>query len=135
MAIRPMRNLTIVFGTLAILAGMMMEANAMDHPFLIVKKSDYAELQARAAHTPWKEMKSDAIDYINSHSYEPGPIDEDHRSCFGSMKNIVSSGALCRKITIMAGSTNSSGDIDFQMMLHDAHYCVRHIYVGVQKLD
>ena len=41
--IRPMRNLTIVFVTLAIVAGMTMEVNAMDHPFLIVKKSDYAD--------------------------------------------------------------------------------------------
>lgn len=39
----------------------------------------------------------------------------------------------CRKITIMAGSQCTLDAPDFENMRHDAHYCVRHIYVGVQK--
>jgi len=39
----------------------------------------------------------------------------------------------CRKITIMAGSQTTLDAPDFENMRHDAHYCVRHIYVGVQK--
>ena len=39
----------------------------------------------------------------------------------------------CRKITIMAGSQTTLDAPDFDNMRHDAHYCVRHIYVGVQK--
>lgn len=39
----------------------------------------------------------------------------------------------CTKITIMAGSQTTLDPLDFVNMRHDAHYCVRHIYVGVQK--
>ena len=39
----------------------------------------------------------------------------------------------CRKITLMAGSQHTVDAQDFTNMRHDAHYCVRHIYVGVQK--
>jgi hypothetical protein len=39
----------------------------------------------------------------------------------------------CSKITIMAGSQTTLDAPDFENMRHDAHYCVRHIYVGVQK--
>ena len=38
----------------------------------------------------------------------------------------------CRKITLMAGSQHTLDAHDFQNMRHDAHYAVRHIYVGVQ---
>ena len=37
------------------------------------------------------------------------------------------------KITIMGGSQHTLDGPDFTNMRHDAHYCVRHIYVGVQK--
>jgi hypothetical protein len=33
----------------------------------------------------------------------------------------------------MAGSQCTLDAPDFENMRHDAHYCVRHIYVGVQK--
>jgi hypothetical protein len=39
----------------------------------------------------------------------------------------------CKKVTIMAGSQHTLDAPDFTNMRHDAHYCVRHIYVGVQK--
>jgi len=39
----------------------------------------------------------------------------------------------CRKITIMAGSQHTLDAPDFTNMRHDAHYAVRHIYVGVQR--
>jgi hypothetical protein len=39
----------------------------------------------------------------------------------------------CRKITIMAGSQHTLDATDLTNMRPDAHYCVRHIYVGVQK--
>jgi len=39
----------------------------------------------------------------------------------------------CRKITLMAGSQHTLDALDFRNMRHDAHYAVRHIYVGVQK--
>jgi hypothetical protein len=39
----------------------------------------------------------------------------------------------CVKVTIMAGSQTTLDAPDFTNMRHDAHYCVRHIYVGVQK--
>jgi len=39
----------------------------------------------------------------------------------------------CRKITIMAGSQHVMDALDLKNMRHDAHYAVRHIYVGVQK--
>jgi len=38
----------------------------------------------------------------------------------------------CTKITIMAGSQHTLDAMDFANMRHDAHYCVRHIYVDVQ---
>ena len=42
---------------------------AQEHPFLIVKKSQYAELQARASNWPWNVVKADAISKINSAYY------------------------------------------------------------------
>jgi hypothetical protein len=39
----------------------------------------------------------------------------------------------CSKITLMAGSQHTLDELDFENMRHDAHYCVRHIYVAVQK--
>lgn len=38
----------------------------------------------------------------------------------------------CRKITLMAGSAHILDAPDFENMRHDAHYCIRHIYVSVQ---
>jgi hypothetical protein len=39
----------------------------------------------------------------------------------------------CKKITVMAGSQHTLDALDFKNMRHDAHYAVRHVYVGVQK--
>jgi hypothetical protein len=39
----------------------------------------------------------------------------------------------CRKITLMAGSQQTLDVHDFANMRHDAHYAVRHVYVGVQR--
>jgi hypothetical protein len=39
----------------------------------------------------------------------------------------------CRKITLMAGSQHTMDQHDLANMRHDAHYAVRHIYVGVQR--
>lgn len=39
----------------------------------------------------------------------------------------------CSKITIMAGSQHIMDASDLKNMRHDAHYCIRHIYVGVQR--
>ncbi len=39
----------------------------------------------------------------------------------------------CSKITLMAGSQHTLDALDFANMRHDAHYAVRHIYVGVRK--
>lgn len=39
----------------------------------------------------------------------------------------------CRKITLMAGSQHTLDAPDFTNMRHDAHYAVRHIYVGVRR--
>ncbi len=38
----------------------------------------------------------------------------------------------CAKITLMAGSQHTLDAPDFENMRHDAHYAVRHVYVGVQ---
>ena len=38
----------------------------------------------------------------------------------------------CGKITLMAGSQHTLDARDFENMRHDAHFAVRHIYVGVQ---
>ncbi|MCK4624222.1 MAG: carboxypeptidase regulatory-like domain-containing protein [Phycisphaerae bacterium] len=61
------------------------------HPFLIVQKSDYAKLRARAAKSPWKKMKADAISYVNSHSFNSQAGIRDKT---GKMKSIVGAGAL-----------------------------------------
>jgi hypothetical protein len=36
-------------------------AEAINHPFLIVKEADYPELQERATRSPWREMKAEAV--------------------------------------------------------------------------
>ncbi|MBN1676569.1 MAG: chitobiase/beta-hexosaminidase C-terminal domain-containing protein [Kiritimatiellae bacterium] len=49
-----------------LLGRFLLEPAVAEHPFLIVKESNYAELQARAAKSPWKEMKSTAMKWISS---------------------------------------------------------------------
>jgi len=58
-------------------------------------------------------------------------IDESYRDA--GMSCAVFRTPPCRKITIMAGSQCTLDAPDFTNMRHDAHYCIRHIYVGVQR--
>jgi len=79
---------------MGVLAGTVVAA---DHPRIIVKESDYAELRPRAAKSPWKEMKADAISYINSHTYQYDPGNQGDRYIrdrYSSMAGIMSAGAL-----------------------------------------
>ena len=69
----------------------------VDHPRLIFRKSDIPSLRARAARTPWKEMKADAIAYIKSHTYKYDPSNQGDRyirNRYSSMAGIASAGAL-----------------------------------------
>ena len=57
-------------------------------------------------------------------------LDESYRDaglCFAVFRT-----PPCTKITIMAGSQHTLDERDFEVMRHDAHFAVRHIYVGVQ---
>ena len=58
-------------------------------------------------------------------------VDESYRDA--GMSCAVFRTPPCSKITIMAGSQHTLDAPDFENMRHDAHYAVRHIYVGVQK--
>jgi hypothetical protein len=58
-------------------------------------------------------------------------IDESYRDV--GLSYAVFRTPLCRKITIIAGSQHTLDTPDLGNMRHDAHYCVRHIYVGVRK--
>ena len=58
-------------------------------------------------------------------------IDESYRDA--GLSCAVFRVPACRKITIMAGSQHTLDAPDFRNMRHDAHYCLRHMYVGVQK--
>ena len=60
-------------------------------------------------------------------------VDESYRDA--GMSCAVFRTPPCRKITIMAGSQHTMDTSDFTNMRHDAHYCVRHVYVGVQKIS
>jgi hypothetical protein len=61
---RSMRRLAIgissIFTCLLVIL-IAVQAEAINHPFLIVRESDYQELRDRAARSPWKEMKAEAI--------------------------------------------------------------------------
>ncbi|MCK4626849.1 MAG: fibronectin type III domain-containing protein, partial [Phycisphaerae bacterium] len=63
------------------------------HPFLIVKKADYVALRARAAKSPWKQMKADAISYMKSHNYT-STKDVFVGKKYSSMAGIARAGAL-----------------------------------------
>jgi len=58
-------------------------------------------------------------------------IDESYRDA--GMSCAVFRTPPCRKITIMAGSQHIMDAADFRNMRHDAHYCIRHIHIGVQR--
>ncbi|MCK4624992.1 MAG: carboxypeptidase regulatory-like domain-containing protein, partial [Phycisphaerae bacterium] len=69
----------------------------IEHPRLIFRKSDLPALRRRAAKTPWKEMKVDAIAYIKSHTYKYNPAKQGDtyiRNRYSSMAGIASTGAL-----------------------------------------
>ena len=59
-------------------------------------------------------------------------VDESYRDA--GMSCAVFRTPPCRKITIMAGSQHTLDKRDFVNMRHDAHYCIRHITVGVQEI-
>lgn len=42
------------------------KVNAVSHPFLLLRSSDFSEMQNRADTSPWKEMKQDAISISNA---------------------------------------------------------------------
>jgi len=70
---------------------LVMNKSAKEHPFLIVKKGDYALLRKRAARSPWKEMKASALHDAQGIDY--APTRDVHRSAM-LVKNVVSSCAL-----------------------------------------
>jgi len=43
---------------------------AQEHPFLLVTEDMYPELQARATSSPWSNMKTEAINFVNNNSYD-----------------------------------------------------------------
>jgi hypothetical protein len=61
------------------------------HPFLIVKESDYPALRARAAKSPWKEMKADAIACVKKARFDPKA--DCYKRC-NQMSEITGAGAL-----------------------------------------
>jgi len=82
---------SIAYWFVVILIMLIGNVQAQEHPFLIVKESQYAELQARSSNSPWLKMKTDAIAYVNGHSYNPSSSISNR---IGMMKDIVSAGAL-----------------------------------------
>lgn len=72
-------------------------AQAVTHPFLIVKESDYSALQAKAAQAPWGGWKANAISK-STLVYNSSPTvlvgNNVVRTKSENMRNIVSGGAL-----------------------------------------
>jgi hypothetical protein len=68
------------------------EPNDMDHPFLIVRSQEYAELRARAENSPWKEMKAEAVRLGRSLEYDADK--KDYRAKCLRLRDIVSTAAL-----------------------------------------
>lgn len=65
---------------------------AVEHPFLIVKKSMYSELRLRATQEPWRSLRSDAIARAKALSY-PASGNVYNRSAEG-MRDIMNTCAL-----------------------------------------
>ncbi|MCK4626066.1 MAG: carboxypeptidase regulatory-like domain-containing protein, partial [Phycisphaerae bacterium] len=65
----------------------------VEHPRLIVRKSDYPAMRARAARSPWKEMKAEAVSYMEKNSYSPKK-DEFVGRRYSRMSSVVRNGAL-----------------------------------------
>ncbi|MCX7597775.1 MAG: hypothetical protein N2512_02760 [Armatimonadetes bacterium] len=78
------------------------------------------------------KMRVDGLpgEHLRWDTWEKG-LDESYRDA--GLSCAVFRTPPCRKITIMAGSQHIVDAPDFDNMRHDAHYAVRHIYVGVQK--
>lgn len=71
---KPIKRVVLFLCFLATLLSIVFVANqvqATNHPFLMVRAMDYAELRDRANQSPWKEMKSDAIRKTEILSYNP----------------------------------------------------------------
>ncbi|MFA6097479.1 MAG: chitobiase/beta-hexosaminidase C-terminal domain-containing protein [Candidatus Paceibacterota bacterium] len=75
----------------------VLKAQAVIHPFLIVKEGDYSALQAKAAQAPWGGWKANAISK-SALVYDPSPTvlvgNNLVRTKSENMRNIVSGGAL-----------------------------------------
>ena len=78
------------------------------------------------------KMRADNLwgEHMRWDTWQKG-IDESYRDA--GLSCAVFRTPPCSKITIMAGSQHTLDAPDFQNMRHDAHYAVRHIYVGVQE--
>jgi hypothetical protein len=61
------------------------------HPFLILKETEFAELQALATQSPWREMKATAISDATHLVYEPT---EGYKKKSGRLGQIVNANAL-----------------------------------------
>ncbi|UCH64175.1 MAG: T9SS type A sorting domain-containing protein [Fidelibacterota bacterium] len=80
----------IIIGLLMLIA-MSANASEITHPHIIVKESEYAELQARAENWPWSVMKSKAISDATSLTFNPS--DGYSTKCY-RIQDIASSCAL-----------------------------------------
>ncbi len=78
------------------------------------------------------KMRAEALwgEHLRWHAWAKG-LDESSKHA--GLSCAVFRTPPCRKITLMAGSQHVLDGLDFANMRHDAHYAVRHIYVGVQS--
>ena len=76
------------------------------------------------------KMRQDNLwgEHMRIHMWKAG-IDESYRDA--GLSCAVFRTPPCSKITIMAGSQHVMDAPDFKNMRHDAHYAIRHIYVGL----
>jgi hypothetical protein len=68
--------LTLMLTALLLNAVVVMQAQncyaaEQEHPFLLVKQSEYTELRNKASQEPWKAMKAKAITNANNLTYNP----------------------------------------------------------------
>jgi hypothetical protein len=78
------------------------------------------------------KMRQEALwgEHLRWHLWSKG-FDEGYRDA--GLSCAVFRTPPCLKITLMAGSQHTLDALDMRNMRHDAHYAVRHIYVGVQR--
>ena len=78
------------------------------------------------------KMRADNLwgEHLRHHLWHKG-FDEGYRDA--GISCAVFRTPPCRKITLMAGSQHTLDELDVKNMRHDAHYAVRHVYVGVRR--